>query len=361
MFTWFKRAHDRFFGVGEADTSVPALDGPLKPNDALERAAVFLEREEMEDMCVDASGRLVVACGSELLEIFGSGEQRVLTGLPEVVQAVAPFDDGLVAASLGGLHFIGGRLDGKSASLAGPEAPVCINALCEMSDGSLLISDGSRDTVHADWRRDLMSRGTSGRVLRYLPESGSLEIVRAGMKYCHGVCVDGQGRILASESWAHRIVDVTNGQGTAVYSDLPGYPSRLAPASSGGFWLTLFAPRNQLVELVLREDDFRDEMMRTIESKYWIAPALSSGKDFLEPLQHGGVRQMGILKPWAPPRSYGLVIRLNAQLNPLFSLHSRVGGLHHGVTAVVEHDRALLVLSRGADRILRIPLSELEV
>jgi hypothetical protein len=36
-------------------------------------------------------------------------------------------------------------------------------------------------------------------------------------------------------------------------SDLPAYPGRIAPAPDGGFWLALFAPRNQLVEFVLRE------------------------------------------------------------------------------------------------------------
>ena len=40
----------------------------------------------------------------------------------------------------------------------------------------------------------------------------------------------------------------------AVLSDLPAYPGRIAPARDGGFWLALFAPRNQLVEFVLRED-----------------------------------------------------------------------------------------------------------
>src|SRR3546814_8325764 len=97
-------------------------------------------------------------------------------------------------------------------------------------------------------------------------------------------------------------------------------------------------------------------MMQTIEPKYWIAPALSSGSDFLEPLQQGSVRQMGILKPWAPPRSYGLVLRLSKDLEPLYSVHSRVGGLHHGITAALEYDGALMALSKGSGRILRVPL-----
>jgi hypothetical protein len=101
-------------------------------------------------------------------------------------------------------------------------------------------------------------------------------------------------------------------------------------------------------------------MMATVDPKYWIAPALSSGHDFIEPLQQGGVRQMGQLKPWAPARSYGLVVRLDADFQPLFSLQSRVGGDHHGVTAVAEFQGSLLVLSKGASKVLRIPLSDIQ-
>jgi hypothetical protein len=89
-----------------------------------------------------------------------------------------------------------------------------------------------------------------------------------------------------------------------------------------------------------------------------IAPALSSGQDFIEPLQQGGVRQMGQLKPWAPARSYGLVVRLDDEFQPLHSLHSRVGGYHHGVTAVAEFHDALLVLAKGADKVLRLDVSD---
>ncbi len=50
-------------------------------------------------------------------------------------------------------------------------------------------------------------------------------------------------------------------------------------AGGGGFWLSFFAVRTHLVEFVLREDDFRQEMMKTIPNPaYWISPALASGE-----------------------------------------------------------------------------------
>ena len=66
MLKQLKRARDRFFGAGEADTSVPVLDGPLKPNHILENAEVFFEATGLEDICITADGRLMVAGSAQL-------------------------------------------------------------------------------------------------------------------------------------------------------------------------------------------------------------------------------------------------------------------------------------------------------
>ena len=70
---------------------------------------------------------------------------------------------------------------------------------------------------------------------------------------------------------------------------LSGCQRNQAPpaASGGGMWLTLFAARRRLVELVLREDEYRTKMMAEVDPRYWVAPMLSSGRSFLEPLQGG--------------------------------------------------------------------------
>jgi hypothetical protein len=145
-----------------------------------------------------------------------------------------------------------------------------------------------------------------------------------------------------------------------VLEHLPVYPSRLSPAASGGFWLTAFAARTQLVEFVLRENAYRRRMMAEIDPEYWIAPKLKSGQSFLEPMQGAHIKTMGVVKPWAPPRSYGLVIRLDAAGVPLYALHSRVDGVNHGVVAVVEMNGALFAIAKGPGRLLRIQLVGIE-
>ena len=101
-------------------------------------------------------------------------------------------------------------------------------------------------------------------------------------------------------------------------------------------------------------------MMAEIDPEYWIAPKLRSGQSFLEPMQGAHIKTMGVVKPWAPPRSYGLVIRLNADGTPLYALHSRVDGINHGIVAAVEMNGSLFALAKGPGRLLRAPLTMIE-
>ncbi|WP_097461131.1 hypothetical protein [Mangrovitalea sediminis] len=362
MLNVLKRVRDRFFGDGDDKNSVavPVFDGALKPNNILEEADVILEKPGLDDLVTGDDGVLYASCANEILEIGANGEPHPVARFDQPIQALAAFARGFAVATEGGIVFQGGAADGKKLEQVEGEPLKCVTALREGEQGKLLISEGSRQFGYDQWRHDLLSHGASGRVIEYDPSSGAVRVLASGLEYCYGVCPDGN-RIVASESWRHRVVAIADNQCEGILTALPGYPGRISPASGGGFWLSAFAARTQLMEFVLREDDFRQEMMRTIEPRFWVAPALSSGDDFREPLQIGGVRQMGILKPWAPPRSYGLVIRLDKNLFPLYSLHSRVGGRHHGVVSTTEHDGHLMVLSKGASRILRVPLTEMNL
>jgi hypothetical protein len=63
---------------------------------------------------------------------------------------------------------------------------------------------------------------------------------------------------------------------------------------------------------------------------------------------------MGVRKPWSPSRSYGLAVRLDAQLRPQASYHSRANGTRHGVTAIAEFAGRILVAAKGGGVILDI-------
>jgi hypothetical protein len=205
-----------------------------------------------------------------------------------------------------------------------------------------------------------MSHGHSGRLLSINPESRQVEVLASGLRYAFGVASTSDG-FLVSESWRHRLVIVgAKGAARSPLDNLPVYPSRLCPAAGGGFWLTAFTGRTQLVEFVLRENAYRRRMMAEIDPEFWVAPRLNSGNSFREPMQGAHLKTMGIIKPWAPPRSYGLVIRLNPDCSPRYSLHSRVDGVNHGVVAVAEVGDALYVLAKGAGRLLRLSTKAIE-
>jgi len=148
-------------------------------------------------------------------------------------------------------------------------------------------------------------------------------------------------------------VPLSGGRPVEVLSRLPAYPARLA-ATETGYLLALFAPLNRLVEFVLQEPQYRADMMREIDSRFWIAPTLSPAHSFLEPLQNGGVRSMGVHKPWSPSRSYGLVAALDQDFQPETSYHSRANGRFHGVTSAIQFDGRVVAASKGGNHIIGV-------
>lgn len=349
---------NRILGRGEATITVPSFDGALKPNQRLESARTVLECAGAEDLATD--GRtLYVADGMRLLRLDGSAS-TVVRAFDRPLSALAILPAGGLAVALGGTEI---RLyDGIAADKPGAVFTGglhSVNALAPTPDGSLIATDGSQTRGVGDWARDLMELGRTGRVFRLDPRSSTIRQLADGLGYAFGAVASGDG-VFVSESWRHRLVSIApDGTTKIVLQHLPVYPSRLAPAAGGGFWLTAFIARTQLVEFVLREPAYRRRMMAEIDPACWIVPRLSSGHSFREPLQGAHIKTMGVMKPWAPPRSYGLVIRLDADGLPRYSLHSRVDGVNHGIVAAAELGGDLVMIAKGPGRILKLPLAAL--
>ena len=225
----------------------------------------------------------------------------------------------------------------------------CITSLAEDGAGRLIACIGSASNPASDWKRDLLLAGASGSVWAVSLGDGAVQKLAGGLSWPAGAAMAGE-RVVVVEAWKHRLVAL---DAAPLVSDLPGYPSRLS-AAPGGWWLSVFAPRNQLIELVLRETEYRERMMREVEPDHWIAPTLSPAADFNEPMQGGAIRTHGIVKPWAPTRSYGLLVRLDGNFQPVASYHSRADGRFHGVTSALQMGDRVLVSSRGGHAILAL-------
>jgi sugar lactone lactonase YvrE len=324
--------------------TIPPMDGPLRPNTALDEAEVAEVAEAPDNLCIDGK-RILYTSGHQVMTL---GETVPVARFEAPVAALAASPTGELAVALDD-----GRLIVGERVLPAPDGLISPTALAFADARTLFLCQGSSRHRASDWAVDLMEGNAEGSVWRLDLAGGPPRCLARNLAFPYGLLVGGEGLIVA-ESWRHRLLRLPAGGGAAapVLAKLPGYPARLAPAAAGGAWLTLFAPRNRLIEFILSEESYRAEMMREVPRACWIAPALSSGESFLEPLQCGGVKTMGIHKPWSPTRSYGLVVRLDAAMRPVASFHSRANGRRHGVTSVLEAGARVLVAAKGGNAIL---------
>ena len=343
---------------GKAVT-IPPMDGAFRPNTALDEADAVLEIEAPDNLAFDGT-HLLFSRGPDVLSLTpGSATPERVEQLPATVTAMAAGPDRALAIACddGSIVIDGGKHADKRFTPANIGNLACPTALAFDGADHLLVAQGSVKHRASDWAVDLMEKNAGGSLWRIDLESGAAQRLAGGLAFPCGILIQGE-RIAVAESWRHRLIAIPRQGGTPqpLLTKLPGYPARLAPASDGGAWLALFAPRNRLIEFVLLESDYRAAMMREIERPHWIAPALVSGASFLEPLQSGGVKTMGIHKPWSPSRSYGLVVRLDAALQPVASFHSRANGRRHGITSVIEANGHVLATSKGGNAILAIDI-----
>jgi hypothetical protein len=217
------------------------------------------------------------------------------------------------------------------------------------SRGALLVANGSASNGPLAYKRDLIEKNASGSVWRIEPDAVARRQLAGNLAYPYGL-LEEIDSLVVSESWRcalTRISPAAGGRNEPVLEILPAYPSRLSRDVDNAIWLALFAPRSQLVEFVLSERRYRRRMLSEIDPDYWIAPCLRAGQAPQEPTQQGGVRQLGVLKPWAPTRSYGLAARLDAAYRPIASLHSRANGRRHGVTSCLAIKGRLFFCAKG--------------
>lgn len=356
-----RRLVERWRGVGANAATVPPMDGVLGPNQAIEDAPLVLRADAPDNLVTDGANIMFSTHGRVMrLDVDGAvATTHEVASFDAPVSALAA-RDGAVAVCLDGgpIRILGGRHDGRVlAELAGRPV-ICATAILFADPDTLIVALGSRQNTPSKWRHDLMHKNASGSVWRVNLDTGEAACLADGLAWPGGVLAGHGEGIIVSESWRNRLLFLRPGARPSVaLPDVTGYPGRLAVASDGGAWLSVFAPRSQLVEFVLREDDYRRSMMAEVEPRFWIAPSLSATQSYLEPMQLGGLKQLGILKPWAPTRSFGLIIGLDAAHEPRLSFHSRADGSRHGITSALEVDGRLLATSKGGDAILSIPLN----
>jgi hypothetical protein len=344
--------------------AIPPLDGALSPNDRLDACTPLGDPlPGLDDVVAASDGSVYVSAGKKVLKLTGNGlaNRSLVADFEGEAGGLAMHPDGrlLVCVAGRGLAALDPAdpdpcwlesADGRS--FAG------LTSVTTAPDGNIFVVEGSIGRRPDQWRRDLMEKRGNGRLVACSPALDKAKVLLSDLSYPYGVAVSADGkRLWLAESWAHRLTRFALagdgiGPREVVAASLPGYPARLHPDAHGGFFLGLFARRTHLIEFVLKEDDFRKEMIETMAPDYWIAPAFSGGSDCLEPMQIGAVKALGIQKPWAPPRSYGLLVHLDGDGDATDSLHSRAGGRFHGITGACDTQYGVVIAARGAGRLL---------
>lgn len=354
--TFFSRIKEALWPGSEA-VALPMMDGPLKPNRRLDDAIpVGDELPDCDDVVALDDGSMRVSAGHRILRFSSEApaERTTWCECPGAVGALAVTGDAVYAgiAGIGVVRIEQGRIGARLEQVDG-QLLRCVTAMTVLPDGRVAIAEGSSANPPDHWARDLLERRVQGRVVIASPDLSSATTFASGLAWPAGLLVRGTS-LWVSEAWRHRVqaLPLAGGAANEILHHLPGYPARLSSDADGGAWLSLLAVRTQLLEFVLRESAYRKAMLATVDPRYWIAPSLRATGHYLEPLQGGAIKKLGIVKPWAPPRSYGLVLRLAGDGEIVDSLHSRAGGTHHGITAALRRGDRLIAVSKGSGRLL---------
>jgi hypothetical protein len=344
--------------------AIPPLDGALSPNDRLDSCMpIGAPLPEVDDVVAAKDGGVYVSAGKKLLRLSGNGlaDRSVVTEFEGDAGALAAHPDGRLLVCVAGRGLAALDPDNPDPhwlESADGHGFAGLTAVTVAPDGRIFVVEGSAGRRPGEWRHDLMEKRSNGRLVTCDPSFGDARVLLGDLPYPYGVAVAGDGKQLwLTEAWAHRLsrfalTGAGIGPREIVADNLPGYPARLHVDARGGFLLGLFARRTHLIEFVLKEDDFRKEMIETVAPDYWIAPALAGNGNCLEPMQIGAVKALGIQKPWAPPRSYGLLVHLDQEGAAADSLHSRAGGRFHGVTGACDTPYGVVIAARGAGNLL---------
>jgi hypothetical protein len=344
---------------------IPVLDGAFSPNQRLDQARQLGDEiERPDDIALGPDGALYVSTENRILRCSGADfeDRKVFAELGALVGGLAWTRDGRLLACISKQGLVALSLSGEAVSRlenAGGNKIACPLSVTVAPDGTVYLTDGSRGNPPELWLADLMqNRPPSGRLIACDPELNQATVRADKLAWPLGVVVSPNGaEVWVAESWAHRLAAYPRGGGKehVIARNYSGYPARLAGDDAGDVWMAFFGLRTQLTEFVLRERAFCEEMMRTVPPELWIGPALDGRFDYREPTQVGRIKKLGIQKPWAPARSYGLVVRLDSQGEAIESLHSRVEGRIHGVTTVRPIGSRVLAVSKGRNRLVELP------
>lgn len=357
----------RIFNPDRDEHAVPVLDGGFAANQRLEDASELAQFDAPDAMALAPDGKLFVSAGTSIwvCETCDFSSRSVFATVDGHAGAIVLTRSGELLVAVAGQGVLAFDMSGKKIGQLAlvDDAPLaCVTSLAVADDGTVYLTDGSRHNDFENWVKDLMEQAPgSGRIIAANADLSAARVLADGLAWPGGIALNAdQTALLVTEAWSHRLLSMSRhgGDRKAIVGNFAGYPGRISPCGDGTFLIAFLTLRTQLVEFILRERGFCKKMMREIPPRLWVAPSLGGSFHCLEPTQLGQMRKLGIHKPWAPARSYGLVARLNERGRAIESMHSRAAGTRHGIMqAIADHGR-VLALSKGHGKLVSVPMGE---
>lgn len=358
---------ERIFYPNRDVHAIPVLDGGFSPNERLDQAEQRGPHFDAPDaLLLNRNGRLYVSAGNTVFvcasETAESAQPFARFGSNAGGLASSNANELLVCVAGRGLCAVNAMGKVTACLEKADGLPIlCPTAVAVATDGTIFVSDGSQFNTADQWLQDLMqSRSGSGRLIACEPDLSNPRVLADGLSWPSGVVVSHDDQdVLVAEAWKHCLTAFPRSGGPArsLVKNFAGYPARIVRGANRDYWLAFFALRTQLTEFVLRERGFRERMMKRVPPQLWIGPSLGGRFDYREPNQIGRIKKLGIQKPWAPPRSYGLVARLDENGQTIQSLHSRASGKLHGITSIQDLNGRILLASKGHGKLAEISTS----
>ena len=315
----------------------PAMNGILAANERL-RLADLLARGQVsgpKDVAVSADGTVYsgTADGRIVrLDAEGRAHTWVNTGGRPMGLAFDASGNLIVADARRGLLSISPE---REVSVLAREARGTLFRLTSgvdvAPDGRIYFTDASSTHTLDNYVYDLLDMRPHGRLLRYDPANGRVQVLMDHLHFPGGVTVapDG-GHLLLTETWKYRILKYrlrgpAEGQAEVFADNMPGFPGDMGIDRQGRHWVAFLAPRHLQVD--------------ALHGQPWL-------KDLVAKLPRR-------LRPW--PEPYGLVVAYDADGQALISLHDTRGTRLRALTSVTPKDGALYFGSLHNDRIGRLP------
>ena len=185
------------------------------------------------------------------------------------------------------------------------------------SDGKVYFSDASSKYGYGSDRLELFEHTPNGRLLVYDPTTQKTTTLLSGLYFANGVALSSdESFVLVNETLMYRIQKYwlkgdKAGTSEIFIENLPGFPDNVSSNEEGIFWVALFNPRNNFVEM-------------------------SSNKPFLRKIVF---RLPELLQP--QPINHSFVLGLNENGKVVHNLQYRANEAYSPITSVKQYNDIL--------------------